>query len=110
MAGALGLPVQRISSLTFAIGVGLAAFGGAVGAPIIALAPGLDTTMTLLALIVVVIGGLGRVEGAFLAALVVGLVDGFGKVFFPDFASFSVYALMVLTLAFRPQGLIGRAA
>jgi branched-chain amino acid transport system permease protein len=109
MAGALGIPVEWISSLTFAAGVGLAAFGGAIGAPLIALAPGLDSTMTLSALIVVVIGGLGRIEGAFLAALLVGLIDGFGKVFFPGFASFTIYALLVLVLTVRPQGLLGRA-
>ena len=109
-AASLGIPVVAVSTLTFALGGALAGFGGAVGAPIIALAPGLDTTMTLLALIVVVVGGLGRIEGAFLAALLVGLLDGFGKVFFPAFASFSIYALLALVLVVRPQGLLGRAA
>ncbi|WP_034388747.1 branched-chain amino acid ABC transporter permease [Deinococcus sp. YIM 77859] len=108
MSGTLGLPVLRISMLTFAAGIGLAAFGGAVGSPQLALTPTLDSTMTLFALIVVVIGGLGSIEGAFLAALLVGLVNGFGAVYFPTFAQIAVFALMILVIAVRPQGLLGR--
>jgi branched-chain amino acid transport system permease protein len=64
--------------------------------------------MTLFALIVVVIGGLGRIEGAFFGALLVGLVDGFGRLFFPQVAMFLIFALMALVLALRPEGLLGR--
>lgn len=108
MAGTLGLPVLRISMLTFAAGIGLAAFGGAVGSPQLALSPTLDSRMTLYALIVVVIGGLGSIEGAFLAAMLVGLVSGFGAVYFPALAEISIFALMILVIAVRPQGLLGR--
>ncbi|GHF43576.1 branched-chain amino acid ABC transporter permease [Deinococcus metalli] len=108
MSGTLGLPVRRVSRLTFAAGLGLAAFGGAVGSPQLALTPTLDSTMTLLALTVVVIGGLGSVEGAFVAALLVGLVSGFGAVYFPALVQIAMFALMVLVLALRPQGLLGR--
>ncbi|GMA15397.1 branched-chain amino acid ABC transporter permease (plasmid) [Deinococcus metallilatus] len=108
MSATLGLPVARISMLTFAAGIGLAAFGGAVGSPQLALTPTLDSTMTLYALIVVVIGGLGSIEGAFLAAILVGLVNGFGAVYFPAFAQIAVFALMILVIAVRPQGLLGR--
>ncbi|MGY2894589.1 branched-chain amino acid ABC transporter permease [Deinococcus sp. UYEF24] len=108
MSGTLGLPVMRINMLTFATGIGLAAFGGAVGSPQLALTPTLDATMTLWALIVVVIGGLGSIEGAFIAAILVGLVNGFGAVYFPDFAEISIFALMILVIAVRPQGLLGR--
>ncbi|SEJ49440.1 branched-chain amino acid transport system permease protein [Deinococcus reticulitermitis] len=108
MAGTLGLPVLRISMLTFAAGIGLAAFGGAVGSPQLALSPNLDSRMTLYALIVVVIGGLGSIEGAFLAAMLVALVSGFGAVYFPAFAEISIFALMILVIAVRPQGLLGR--
>ena len=110
MSATLGLPVRRISMLTFAAGTALAAFGGAVGSPQLALTPTLDSAMTLLALIVVVIGGLGSIEGAFLASLLVGLVNGFGAVYFPAFAQSTVFALMILVIAVRPQGLLGRRA
>jgi branched-chain amino acid transport system permease protein len=76
----------------------------------IALAPGLDAQMTLFALMVVVIGGLGRIEGAFWGAILVGLVDGFGRLFLPQMAMFLIFALMALVLALKPEGLLGRRA
>lgn len=108
MASALAIPPARISLLTFGVGTALAGLGGVVGAPLIALAPGLDAQMTLFALIVVVIGGLGRIEGAFWGALLVGLVDGFGRLFLPQAAMFLTFALMALVLALKPEGLLGR--
>ncbi|WP_114314075.1 branched-chain amino acid ABC transporter permease [Thermus caldifontis] len=108
IASALGIPPAQISLVTFGVGTALAGLGGVVGAPLIALAPGLDAQMTLLALIVVVIGGLGRIEGAFWGALLVGIVDGFGKLFLPQAAMFLIFGLMALVLAFRPEGLLGR--
>lgn len=108
MSATLGLSVRGISALTFAAGIGLAAFGGAVGSPQLALTPSLDASLTLFALIVVVIGGLGSIEGAFLAALLVGLVNGFGAVYFPTLAQITIFALMILVIAVRPQGLLGR--
>ena len=104
----LGVPAPAVRSITFANAVALAAFGGAIGGPIIALAPGLDLTMMLLALIVVVVGGLGSVAGALVGAVVVALVDGFGRLQFPQFATFLIFALMVIVLTFRPQGLLGK--
>ncbi|HEY8486186.1 MAG TPA: branched-chain amino acid ABC transporter permease [Limnochordales bacterium] len=109
VAASLGIHPGRVSAVTFGVGTALAALGGMVGAPIIALAPGLDAQMTLLALIVVVIGGLGQVEGSFWSALLVGLVDGFGRLFFSQVALFLIFALMALVLALRPQGLLGRS-
>ncbi|WP_291424165.1 branched-chain amino acid ABC transporter permease [Deinococcus sp.] len=108
MSATLGLPVAQISMLTFAAGIGLGAFGGAVGSPQLALTPTLDSTMTLFALIVVVIGGLGSIEGAFLAAILVGLVKGFGETYFPAISQIVIFALMILVIAVRPQGLLGR--
>lgn len=108
MSATLGLNVPRVSMLTFAAGIGLAAFGGAVGSPQLALTPTLDATMTLFALIVVVIGGLGSIEGAFIAALLVGVVSGFGAVYFPALADIAVFGLMIAVIAVRPQGLLGR--
>jgi branched-chain amino acid transport system permease protein len=108
MASTLGIQPARVSLLTFGIGTALAGLGGVVGAPMIALAPGLDAQMTLFALIVVVIGGLGRIEGAFWGAILVGLVDGFGRLFLPQLAMFLIFALMALVLALKPEGLLGR--
>ncbi len=108
MASSLGIRPTRVSLATFGLASALAGLGGVVGAPLIALAPGLDAQMTLFALIVVVIGGLGRIEGAFFGALLVGFVDGFGRLFFPQVAMFLIFALMALVLALRPEGLLGR--
>ncbi|WP_407542543.1 branched-chain amino acid ABC transporter permease (plasmid) [Deinococcus radiomollis] len=108
MSSTLGLSVRGISALTFAAGIGLAAFAGAVGSPQLALTPNLDSSLTLFALIVVVIGGLGSIEGAFLASLLVGIVNGFGAVYFPALAQITIFALMILVIAVRPQGLLGR--
>jgi branched-chain amino acid transport system permease protein len=108
VAASLGVPTDSVAALTFAASVALAAFGGAVGGPIIALAPGLDLTMMLLALVVVVVGGLGSVAGAFVGAIIVAVVNGFGTLFYPEYAPFLIFALMVVVLGFRPQGLLGR--
>ncbi|HME82282.1 MAG TPA: branched-chain amino acid ABC transporter permease [Candidatus Eremiobacteraceae bacterium] len=108
IADSLGVPAQAVASGTFTAAVALAAFGGAVGGPIIALAPGLDLQMMLLALVVVVVGGLGSVAGAFVGAIIVAAVNGFGSLFYPEFAPFLIFALMVVVLGFRPQGLLGR--
>jgi len=108
IAASLGVRTGAVTSATFVVAVALAAFGGAVGGPIIELAPGLDITMMLLALIVVVVGGLGNVTGALLGAVIVALVDGFGKLELPEFATFLLFALLVVVLGLRPQGLLGR--
>jgi len=108
IAASLGVPTGAVTSATFSIAVALAAFGGAIGGPIIALAPGLDITMMLLALIVVVVGGLGSVAGALLGAVIVAFVDGFGRLEFPELATFLMFALLVVVLSLRPQGLLGK--
>jgi len=109
VAASLGIPPAKVSAVVFGVALGLAALGGVVGAPILALSPGLDAEMTLLALIVVVVGGLGHIEGSFWSAVLVGLVDGFARLFFPQVALFLIFALMALVLVIRPQGLLGRA-
>lgn len=108
VAASLGVPTDSVASATFAAAIALAAFGGAVGGPIIALAPGLDLSMMLLALVVVVIGGLGSVAGAFLGAIIVAFVNGFGTLLYPEYAPFLIFALMVVVLGVRPQGLLGK--
>lgn len=108
VAESLGVPTNAVKTATFAAAVALAGFGGAVGGPVIALAPGLDLTMMLLALIVVVVGGLGSVAGALIGAAIVALVDGFGRLLFPEVSTFLIFALMVVVLSFWPQGLLGK--
>jgi branched-chain amino acid transport system permease protein len=105
MAETLGVPTRRVLALTFIAGVGLAAFGGIIGAPMMALAQGVDFQMLIMALIVVVIGGLGRLESAYWAALLVAVVDIYGRLFVPRAAIFLVFALMAVVLVFRPSGL-----
>lgn len=108
MAASLGVPTERVFFWTFVFGAMLAGFGGVLGAPMIALAPGLDFSMLLLALVVVVVGGLGKVEGAFWSALLVGMTDSFGKLLFPRSAMVIVFLLMAVVLIVKPQGLLGR--
>lgn len=105
IARATGIDVARLSTAAFAFGAGLAALGGIVGGPLLGVYPGADFEILLLAFVVVVIGGLGSLAGAFVGALLVGLLDTFGKALFPEFALFTVFAPMALVLAVRPAGL-----
>ncbi len=106
-ATGIGINVPVLFAAVFALGVGLAAVGGTVAGPILGLYPGMDIEILIPAFIVVVIGGMGSLRGAFVASLFVGLVDTFGKAYFPDFALFMIYLLMVVVLLTRPQGLFG---
>ncbi|MBI1776010.1 MAG: branched-chain amino acid ABC transporter permease [Proteobacteria bacterium] len=110
MVEILGFDVRRLSALVFAAGAGLAAFAGMIAAPLSSVYPGLGDQVLIVCFVVVVIGGIGSIKGAFVAALLVGLADTFGKTFAPGLASVAVYALMVATLLWRPQGLFGRNA
>jgi branched-chain amino acid transport system permease protein len=109
IARSAGIPVPLFFMGVFGAGSALAAFAGVWGGAFTGIAPGTEFSILLLALIVVVLGGLGSVSGALLAALLVGLVDEFGKVLFPDLALFTVYAPVALLLSVRPQGLLGKA-
>jgi branched-chain amino acid transport system permease protein len=110
MAEAMGIDVRILSTQVFALGVGLAAFAGMVGAPISSVYPGMGDRILIVSFVVVVIGGLGSVKGAFVGALLIGLGDTFGKVLVPQFASMVVYGLMAAVLLWRPHGLFGRPA
>ncbi|MGD9847123.1 MAG: branched-chain amino acid ABC transporter permease, partial [Variibacter sp.] len=89
--------------------VSLAAAAGMVAAPIESVSPGIGEHVLIISFVVVVIGGIGSVRGAFVGALLIGLADAFGKVFLPQAASVLVYALMAAVLVMRPGGLLGRA-
>ena len=107
-ARALGINVSLLFTLVFALGAFLAAMGGVMGGPIVGVYPGADFEVMLLGFVVVIIGGLGSLKGALVGGLIVGLLDNFGKVFFPEFALFTIFAPMALILAVRPAGLFGR--
>ncbi len=107
MARSAGIDVSRLTTGVFAFGAGLAALGGIIGGPLLGVYPGADFEILLLAFVVVIIGGLGSLKGAFLGALGVGLLDNFGKALFPEFALFTIFAPMAVILAVRPTGLFG---
>lgn len=108
VARALGINVSLLFTLVFALGAFLAALGGVMGGPIVGVYPGADFEVLLLGFVVVIIGGLGSLKGALVGGLIVGLLDNFGKVFFPELALFTIFAPMALILAARPAGLFGR--
>jgi branched-chain amino acid transport system permease protein len=93
---------------TFALGALLAGLGGVIGGGFLGVYPGLDFDVLPLAFAVVIIGGMGSLAGAAVGAVVVGLLDNFGQVLFPQAAYFTLYAPLVLLLAARPTGLFGR--
>ena len=108
MTRVLGISFSRVSRYVFAVGIALAALGGALVAPVSTVFPGMGDNMLILSFVVVVLGGLGSVPGAALGALLIGLTDTFGKVLFPSASSFLVYALMAMVLIWRPNGILGR--
>lgn len=112
VAAGLGINVSALFAMIFGLGVGLAALGGAAASPVLGVYGGMDIEILIPAFIVVVIGGLGSLRGAFVASLLVGVIDTLGKAYFPDLALFVVYLLMVVMLLTRPNGLfgVGRAA
>jgi branched-chain amino acid transport system permease protein len=108
VARALGINVSLLFTLVFGFGAFLAALGGVMGGPIVGVYPGADFDVMLLGFVVVIIGGLGSLKGALIGGLAVGLLDNFGKVFFPELALFTIFAPMAVILALRPTGLFGR--
>ena len=116
MLGALGVDIDRISSLVFAGGAAIAAFAGVIAGPYLSLQPGMDFETLILSLLVVVIGGLGTLKGSFFGALLVGLTDTLGKavrlgdLVLADYSLMLVFVLMAIVLLLRPAGLFGRPA
>ena len=122
MVSALGVNVRRLFAVVFGFGAMLAGFAGAMAGPVFAVEPGMSDNVLILAFVVIVIGGIGSVRGAFLAALLVGLLDTMGRALLPDLlrlvlsasaarqtgaalASMLVYIAMAAILFFRPVGL-----
>lgn len=110
IAQSTGINVSFLSAATFAFGAGLAALGGVIGGPIIGVSVGTELDVLLLSFVVVIIGGLGSLSGAFIGAMIVGLIDSIGKAMIPEIALFTLFVPMVLILAIWPNGLFGRSA
>ncbi len=110
VAAGLGIDVNTVFSVTFAVGSGLAGLGGALGAEVLGLDPTFPLKFMIYFLIVVSVGGTTTITGPLLAALLLGIADVAGKYYVPKLGAFVVYTLMVAILFFRPQGLFGRAA
>jgi branched-chain amino acid transport system permease protein len=108
MVAALGLNINLVYRLVFALGVALAAFAGMLAAPVSSVYPGMGTGVLIICFVVVVIGGIGSIWGALVAALLIGLADTFGKVLIPEAAGATVYVLMAAILLWRPEGLFRR--
>jgi branched-chain amino acid transport system permease protein len=105
MVQSLGINIKFLYRIVFAAGVALAALAGMISAPVSSVYPGMGAQVLIICFVVVVIGGIGSVRGAFLAALLVGIVDTFGKVLFPQAAGIAVYLLMAVILLWKPEGL-----
>jgi branched-chain amino acid transport system permease protein len=110
MARAVGIPVSRLFTTVFCLGAALAGAGGVIGGPIMSAYPGLDADMLPLALIVVILGGVGSLLGAFAGAFITGFVYTFGVALLPDLAYVILFLPMILVIAFRPRGLFGKFA
>lgn len=109
MTMGLGINLKVVFTGVFALGTFIAGFCGLIGAPTLGINLSVGWDALLLAMIVVVVGGTGSIQGTLAGAMVIGLVDAYGKAFFPDFAYFSMYVVLIIILLFRPSGLMGRA-
>jgi len=105
MVQSLGIDVKLLYRVMFAAGVALAVLAGMIAAPVSSVYPGMGNQVLIICFVVVVIGGIGSVRGALAAALLVGIVDTFGKVLFPQAAGVLIYVLMALVLVWKPDGL-----
>jgi len=105
MVQSLGVDIQFLYRVVFASGVAIAVLAGMVAAPVSSVYPGMGNQVLIICFVVVVIGGIGSIRGALLAALLIGVVDTFGKVVFPQAAGVLVYVLMALILLWKPDGL-----
>jgi branched-chain amino acid transport system permease protein len=105
---AFGINFPLMMTLTYAFGVGLAAFSGVLAAPIIQISPLMGSNLIIVVFAVVVIGGMGSILGSILTGLGLGLIEGLTKVFYPEASNTVVFAIMAIVLLFRPAGLFGR--
>jgi branched-subunit amino acid ABC-type transport system permease component len=107
MASAIGVNIPTIFTGVFVFGAMLGALGGALGTPVRVVAPGIGSAMIIQAFIITVIGGLGNLKGAFVGAVIVGIVSAYGILLFPVFELFLIFLIMAVVLMVKPQGLFG---
>ncbi len=110
MIAALGININRVFTGMFVFGSLLAGFSGVIGGAFLGITQGADIEILLFALVVVILGGLGSLGGAAIGAVLVGLIDSFGKALVPELSFFTLFAPMAIVLVLRPQGLLGRRA
>ena len=110
MLAATGVNVNLVFAATFAIGAGLAGFGGVIGAVELSMVPGEDVRLLLASLIVVIVGGMGSVVGAAVGATILGLAETYGLAYAPTYSVVFTFVILVMVLAFRPRGILGAAA
>jgi branched-chain amino acid transport system permease protein len=110
MLAAAGVNVNRVFAITFAIGAGLAGLGGVIGAVELSMVPGEDVRLLLASLVVVIVGGMGSVVGAALGATILGVAETYGLAYAPTYSVVFTFVILVLVLAFRPRGILGRPA
>ena len=108
MAASLGVNIPLLFALVFASGMALAAFAGAIAAPISSVFPGMGNQILIICFVVVVIGGIGSINGAMIASLAIGLADTLGKVVAAEYSSMAVYLVMAAILLWRPQGIANK--
>ena len=105
----LGINLNLVSTTIFFVGSFIAGFAGLIGAQLHGVQPQMSMDILLLALAVVVVGGVGSVQGALVGGMLIGIIDAFGKALFPDFAMFTIYLAMIVVLLIKPAGILGRA-
>ena len=110
MLAASGVNVNLVFAITFALGAGLAGFGGVIGAVELSMVPGEDIRLLLASLIVVIVGGMGSIVGAALGAAILGLAETYGLAYAPTYSVVFTFVILILVLAFRPRGIMGQAA
>lgn len=108
MVSGIGINIKFVFTLVFIAGGLLAGLGGVLAGPILGLYPGMEFEILILALVVLVVGGLNSITGSLVASLLIGLVDVFGKALLPQFTLFIIFGLMAIILIFKPQGLLGK--
>jgi len=108
MAQGMGVNMEMVSMIVFFIAAFVAGLSGVLGAQVMGINSEAGNTILLQAMVVVIVGGVGSIQGALLGGLLIGLIDTFGKVLFPQLAMFTIYLAMVIILVVRPQGLLGR--
>ena len=108
VAEGLGINVPLIKSAVFSLGALIAGFGGVIGCGFMGIYPGLDFELLPYAFVVVIVGGMGSISGAVVGAIIVGLIDNFGKALFPEVAYFTLFVPMTIVLALRPTGIFGK--